>query len=89
MFIVAIAWIYVVVMMAAAEALAPNGTVIGAIFTLLLYGVLPLGIVLYIMNTPARKRRLREAAAAQASATPPDGSSHPPGDAVAPKREEA
>jgi hypothetical protein len=38
--------------------------VLGAFFTVLLYGVLPLGIVLYVMGTPGRKaqRRAREAA---------------------------
>jgi mannose/fructose/N-acetylgalactosamine-specific phosphotransferase system component IID len=56
MYIVAIAWIYVVLMMALAEAIAPQGSVLGAVFTLLLYGVLPLSLVLYILATPARKR---------------------------------
>lgn len=85
MWIVALAWSYVVVMMAVAEALAPNGTVLGAVFTLLLYGVLPLVIVLYIMGTPARRaaRKREEAASAQ-----PDGGGHAAGDAVAPEREE-
>ncbi len=96
MYIVAIAWIYVVFMMAVAEALSPQGTVLGAFFTMLLYGVLPLSIVLYIMGTPGRRRALRaaeaEADAAAASATlasaPPDGSSHAPGDAVAAERKQ-
>jgi len=56
MYIVAVAWIYVVLMMAVAEALSTHGTVLGAVFTLLLYGVLPLSIVLYILGTPGRKR---------------------------------
>jgi hypothetical protein len=89
MLIVAIAWIYVVLMMAVAEAMAPNGTLLGAVFTFLLYGVLPLSIVLYIMATPAR-RRARKAAetAAAASAADPDGGGHAAGDAVAPERKE-
>jgi Zn-dependent protease with chaperone function len=87
MHIVALAWIYVVLMMAVAEALAPNGTVLGALFTLLLYGVLPLSIVLYILGTPSR-RRARRAAEAAASALDPDGARHPAGAAVAPEREE-
>ena len=65
MYIVAIAWLYVVVMMALAEATSPQGSVLGAVFTFLLYGALPLGLVLYILATPARKRARasREAAA--------------------------
>lgn len=96
MYLVAIAWMYVVVMMAVVEATSPNGSVIGALFTLVLYGALPLSIVIYIMGTPARKRaRQTAAAAADGVATPdtssqqPDGSAHAPGDAVAPERKEA
>lgn len=91
MLIVAVAWIYVVLMMAVAEAIAPNGTVLGAVFTLLLYGVLPLGIVIYLLGTPARRaaRRAHEAAvAATASAAQPDGGGQAPGAPVAPEREE-
>ncbi len=60
--IVAIGWIFVVVLMAAAEALSPQGSLLGAFFTLLLYGALPLVPVLYILGTPARRalRRARE-----------------------------
>jgi membrane protein implicated in regulation of membrane protease activity len=87
MYLVAIAWMYVVVMMSIAEATSSQGTVLGAVFTLLLYGVLPLSIVLYLLGTPARRRAQRQAEAAQASAQP-DGSGHPAGDAVAPERKE-
>lgn len=68
MYLVAIAWLYVTVMMAAAEAAAPGGSWLGAFFTFALYGVLPLSIVLYILGTPGRKRRLREARQLQAQA---------------------
>ena len=83
--LVALAWMYVVGMVALAEAFAPNGSVLGALFTLFGWGVLPLSVVLYILGTPARKRtqRRREASAAQ-----PDRAGHAPGDAVAPEREE-
>jgi hypothetical protein len=93
MYLVAIGWMFVVVMMAAAEATSPIGTVLGAFFTLLLYGVLPLSIVLYVMGTPAR-RRARLAAEAEATSAPPspsaqpDGGSHAAGDAVAAERKE-
>jgi hypothetical protein len=59
MFIVPIAWLYVAMMMAVAEATSTNGTVLGAIFTFLLYGLLPVGLVVYLMGTPARKRAIR------------------------------
>lgn len=88
MHLVAIGWIYVVVMMAVVEAMAPNGTVLGAVFTFLLYGVLPLAIVLYIMGTPMRRRARRRARAA-GSAADADGGGQPAGDTVAPVREEA
>ncbi|MBL8313078.1 MAG: hypothetical protein JNK55_04965 [Rubrivivax sp.] len=84
MHLIAIAWIYVVLMMALAEALSSQGTVLGAVITFVLYGLFPLGLVLYIVATPARKRARR---AAQASAAP-DGSRHAPGDTAAAEREE-
>lgn len=69
MWIVAIAWMYVTLMMALAEATSPQGTVLGAIFTFLLYGVGPLALVLYLLGAPARRKAIlkaeREAAAQQ------------------------
>ncbi|MCY7316301.1 MAG: hypothetical protein LH480_11945 [Rubrivivax sp.] len=105
MYLVAIAWIYVVLMMAVAEAISSQGTVLGAVFTFLLYGLVPLAIVMYIMGTPGRRRRHKalemaagvsagtSAAASAGTSTnpsaPPDGSSHAAGDAVAAERKEA
>ncbi len=65
MYLVAIAWMYVVVMMSVAEATAPNGTVLGAIFTFLLYGILPCIILMYLMGTPMRNRARRAKDAAE------------------------
>lgn len=87
MYLVVIAWLYVSVMMAVAEASVPNGSILGAIITFLLYGLLPCAILIYIFGTPQRKRRLhakrqkeqQEWDAAQvksASNTAPDSSSH-------------
>jgi hypothetical protein len=83
MYLVVIAWLYVVVLMAVAEAANPNGSLLGAAITLLLYGLLPLSIVVYILGTPGRRRKIhaREMqeraaaaeAAAQASAKPDAG----------------
>ena len=91
MYIVIIAWLYVTLMMAVAEATNSTGTVLGAIFTFLLYGVLPLALVVYLLNTPARRRALkeREAAAQEAArqaaaSVAPDGSGETAGGAAAP-----
>ena len=72
MYLVLIAWMYVAVMMAAAEAMSPVGSVLGAIITFLLYGLLPISIVGYIMSSPARKkaRRAQEQAQASSGAAP-------------------
>ncbi|MFG6459250.1 hypothetical protein [Roseateles sp. BYS96W] len=88
MYLIAIAWAYVALMMAAAEATSPQGSLLGAAITLLLYGILPLGLLLYILGTPGRRRRQR-AAALTAEA---DAGSHPPAgpaQGLAPEREEA
>jgi len=61
MWIVAIAWMYVTLMMALAEATNPQGTVLGAVFTFLLYGVGPLALVLYLMGAPARRKAIIQA----------------------------
>ena len=66
MYLIAIAWMYVVVMMTIAEAASPSGTLLGAFFTFVLYGLLPLSILLYILGTPGRKRRIKERERAQA-----------------------
>lgn len=75
MYIIPIAWLYVAVMMSVAEASATNGTVLGAIITFVLYGLLPVGLILYFMGAPGRKRaiRAREAAELHASRQPDAG----------------
>ncbi len=55
MYIIAIAWIYVVFMMAIMET-----TAIAGIMTFTLYGVLPVLIIVYVMGTGGRKRKRRE-----------------------------
>ena len=78
MYLIAIAWIYVVLMMSVAEAISSQGTVLGAVITFVLYGVMPLSIVMYIMGTPGRKRARRAAESAKE-----DGGGHAAGDTVA------
>ncbi len=59
MYLVLIAWLYVTLMMAVAEASSPTGTLFGAIMTFVLYGLVPMGIVGYILGTPSRKRAIK------------------------------
>lgn len=88
MYIVPIAWLYVTVMMAVAEATNTNGTVLGGIITFLLYGLLPVGLVVYVMGAPGRRRAINareraELSAAQvSSALQPNASTHAAGDAI-------
>jgi Na+-transporting methylmalonyl-CoA/oxaloacetate decarboxylase gamma subunit len=103
MYLVAIGWIYVVLMMSVAEALSSQGTVLGAVITFVFYGVLPLVVVMYIMGTPSRRRARLAAEAAEAQAASaaaaasgpppssspsPDGRSHAAADTVAAERKE-
>jgi membrane protein implicated in regulation of membrane protease activity len=88
MHVVALAWIYVVLMMVLAEALGPGGSAAGALLTALLYGVLPLALVLYVGGARARARGRRKAAAAS-EGVDPGGGGEAAGEAVAPVGEEA
>ena len=65
MYLVAIAWMYVVLMMSVAEATNANGTVLGAIVTFFLYGLLPLALVVYLMQAPARRKAIKAREAAE------------------------
>jgi hypothetical protein len=92
MYLVPIAWLYVTVMMAVVEANSPNGTLLGAFITFLLYGAGPIALVMYVMGTPARRRAIKareatEQAPASASDQPNAGR-EPPADPVAPVRKE-
>jgi hypothetical protein len=87
MYLVPIAWLYVAVMMSVAEATNTNGTLLGAVFTFLLYGALPVGLVLYFMGSPSRRRANKAREAAEALVQP-DAGSLPPTDPVAPVRKE-
>jgi large-conductance mechanosensitive channel len=91
-YLVVIGWLYVVMMMAVAEATNTTGTVLGAMVTFLLYGLLPIVLVIYLMRTPQRRkeRKAREAAEnqaqqaaaaepTQATSSEPDASGHAPG----------
>lgn len=95
MYLIVIAWCYVTVMMAIVEASSPQGSIVGALVTFVLYGLLPMAILVYILGTPQRKRQLKAQREAQqcaydqsqaaldevTAAVSPDASSHTPGGA--------
>ena len=88
MYIIPIAWIYVTLMMSVAEATNTNGTVLGAIVTFILYGILPTALMVYLMGAPQRNRaRKAKEAAWMQEPTPesaqvqPDASGHAAGGA--------
>lgn len=100
MYLVAIAWLYVALMMSVAEATHINGSILGAMITFVLYGLLPLALVMYVLGTPARKRAIKAREAAEhaawqarqgvtsATSDTPDAGREAAGDAVAPERKE-
>lgn len=94
MYLVLIAWFYVALMMAVAEATSNVGSLLGAVITFVLYGALPMAVVGYIMGTPARRRRhLAQAAveqeqAAALSAGAPDAGSKAASHPITPVRKE-
>jgi hypothetical protein len=59
MYLVAIGWIYVVLMMSITEE-----TIVAGVMTILFYGLLPVGIILYLGDSPRRrlKRKMEEEA---------------------------
>ena len=63
MWIVAIGWSYVVILMAATET-----SVVAGVMTFLVYCMIPLSILFYL--TGAKRRRARRAAQAAAAVTP-------------------
>ncbi|HXD43037.1 MAG TPA: hypothetical protein VN649_20900 [Ramlibacter sp.] len=92
MYLVVIAWLYVALMMAVAEATNPAGTIIGAFFTFVLYGAGPVALVVYVMDTPRRKKAIKAREADElarrlaAASSQPDGGRETAADAVAPVR---
>lgn len=89
MYLVPIAWLYVTLMMAVAEATSTQGTVLGACITFVLYGLAPVALVMYLLRTPHRRRAQR---AREADSREPDAGRHATtaaqGDVVAPMRKE-
>jgi len=86
MLIVAIGWLFVVLLFALVQWVSPQGSGLVAVLLVFGAGMAPLAVVLYVMGAPARRRRRRTAEVALG--TNPDAGGHAPGDAVAPEREE-
>jgi hypothetical protein len=59
MYLIVIGWLYVTLLMALAEAFSSQGTMLGAIITFVFYGLLPMGLVVYLMGTPLRRKAIR------------------------------
>jgi hypothetical protein len=54
MYVIAIAWLYVTLLMAATET-----NITAGILTFVLYGLAPLSLFLWLFGTPERRRRMR------------------------------
>jgi amino acid transporter len=67
MYIIAIAWIYVVLMMAITET-----SLTASIMTFLFYCVLPLALFFYLIRAPKRKRQLQIEENLESSALSPN-----------------
>ncbi|MDP4613019.1 MAG: hypothetical protein NWS97_04485 [Limnohabitans sp.] len=85
MYLIVIAWLYVTLLMALAEAFSTQGSVLGAIITFVFYGLLPMALVVYLMGTPLRRKAIRrqeeqdrqEASSSQSDSTrQPDAGRH-------------
>jgi hypothetical protein len=63
MYIIAIAWLYVVLLMSLTET-----SWVAGIATFFFYGVFPLSVLLYLIGTPQRRRNRQQR---DASDTPP------------------
>lgn len=86
MYLIVIAWLYVTLLMGLVEAFSSQGTLLGAVMTFLLYGVLPMSLVVYLMGTPLRRKELRRQEHAEraqnthpASPLQPDAGGHATG----------
>lgn len=93
MILILMAWLYVVLMMSLSEALAPQGSVAGAAMTFVVYGTVPLALLVYLLAATARQRtRLTAARGPYASrsgtAEQADAGRHPAGDPLAPEGKE-
>lgn len=61
MHIIAIGWLWVALMMSITQP-----TIVSGLSTFIFYGLLPCALLIYLLTTPARRRRLARRAAAEA-----------------------
>lgn len=54
LYLIAIAWIYVVLYMSITES-----SVVAGIMTFIFYCIIPLSLVIYVLRAPARKRQIK------------------------------
>ena len=73
MYIIAIGWIWVVFMMSITES-----SIVAGLLTFVFYGVLPCGLLMYLLGTPARRRRQARTGVAAAPVEPPPTGPTPP-----------
>jgi hypothetical protein len=73
MYVIAIAWLYVTVLMAATE---PNLT--AGVLTFVCYGLLPLAVLLWLFGTPQRRRQAQAREAVDANAAGDEAAEKPP-----------
>lgn len=67
MYIVAIAWLYVTLMMALTEP-----SIVGGVLTFVFYGILPCALLLWLVGAPQRKRNQASAQIAEHQLGEPD-----------------
>jgi hypothetical protein len=73
LYLVAIAWVYVVLLMSLTET-----SFVAGVMTFFFYCVFPLSVLLYVMGTPLRKRKRQEEEKAKRLADAENDSQSPP-----------
>ena len=72
MHIIAIGWMWVAFMMSITQP-----TIVSGVSTFIFYGLLPCSLLIYLLSTPARRRRLAQRAVAEAEQTGAETSEAP------------
>jgi biotin transporter BioY len=65
MYIIAIGWLYVAILMAFTET-----SILAGVMTFLFYGLFPVALLLWLLGTPLRRKRRRAAEEAAAEVEP-------------------
>lgn len=84
MYIIAIGWLYVTLLVAANEA-----SLVAGIISFCFYGLLPCSILIWMSGSKVRRQRRAYLEARQAALNQPDEAGHTAGDTVAPIGKEA